>query len=125
MVRNGANGGLGGRVRGRGGARRGAGAASAGAGAGGAGYPLIATLPALFPEWLGDRTFLETHGVRFPYATGPMANGIATSTIVIEMARAGMIGFFGSAGLVPERVEQALVEIETALAGTGASWART
>ena len=24
-------------------------------------YPLLATLPALYPEWLGDRSFLEVH----------------------------------------------------------------
>jgi trans-AT polyketide synthase, acyltransferase and oxidoreductase domains len=119
VVRNGASGGLGVAF---GGEVVPATKGAVGAAASGSGYPLIATLPALFPEWLGDRTFLETHRVRFPYATGPMANGIATSAIVIEMARAGMIGFFGSAGLVPDRVEQALVEIETALAGTGASW---
>ena len=28
-----------------------------------------------------------------------MANGIATTRMVIEMARAGMLGFFGAAGL--------------------------
>jgi len=33
----------------------------------GAGCPLLGTLPALYPEWLGDRSFCETHGVRFPY----------------------------------------------------------
>jgi trans-AT polyketide synthase, acyltransferase and oxidoreductase domains len=122
IVRDGPNGGLGVAFGGELATATGAGAAGAGAPAGGTCYPLIATLPALFPEWLGDRTFLEAHRVRFPYATGPMANGIATTTIVIEMARAGMIGFFGAAGLGPDRVEKALAEIETALAGTGASW---
>lgn len=81
----------------------------------GMGFPLLASLPPLYPEWLGDRTFCETHGVRFPYTTGPMANGIATTRIVIEMARAGMLGFFGSAGLPPARVEAALDEMEREL----------
>lgn len=26
-------------------------------------WPLIATLPAIYPEWLGDRSFCEIHGV--------------------------------------------------------------
>ena len=87
-----------------------------------AAYPLIATLPPLFPEWLGDRSFGETHGVRFPYVTGAMANGIATTDLVIAVARAGMLGFFGAAGLAYPRVEEALGRLEAALGGTGATW---
>jgi trans-AT polyketide synthase/acyltransferase/oxidoreductase domain-containing protein len=81
----------------------------------GQGLPLLASLPALYPEWLGDRSFLEVHGVRFPYVAGAMANGITTPAIVIAMGRAGMLGFFGAAGLHPERVEAALDEIQRAL----------
>ena len=66
-----------------------------------AGVDRIATLPPLYPEWLGDRSFCEAHGVRFPYVAGAMANGIATTRLVIAMARAGMLGFFGAAGLAP------------------------
>lgn len=85
------------------------------------GYPLVATLPAVFPEWLGDRGFCEVHGVRFPYVTGAMANGIATPAVVVAAGRAGLLGFFGAAGLAPARVEAALVEIEAAL-GREAAW---
>ena len=56
---------------------------------------LVGWLPALYPEWLGDRGFLHAHGVRFPYVAGGMANGIATPRLVVAMARAGMLGFFG------------------------------
>ncbi len=79
------------------------------------GLPLLASLPALYPEWLGDRSFLEVHGVRFPYVAGAMANGITTAAIVIAMGRAGMLGFFGAAGLHPEQVEAAIDEIQRAL----------
>jgi len=82
-------------------------------------YPLLATLPALYPEWLGDRSFCEAHSVRFPYVAGAMANGIATSRLVVEMGRAGMLGFFGAAGLMPDTVERAIDDIEAAI-GTGA-----
>jgi PfaD family protein len=44
-----------------------------------------------------------------------MANGIATTDIVIEMARAGMLGFFGAAGLTPPTVEAAIDRMEAAL----------
>ena len=85
----------------------------------GDGLPLVAALPPIYPEWLGDRSFLEVHRVRFPYVTGAMANGIATTDIVIAMARAGMLGFFGAAGLTHARIEAAIDRLEAALAGTG------
>jgi len=88
-------------------------------------WPVIATLPPLYPEWLGDRSFCEIHGVRFPYVSGAMANGIASTRLVIAMARAGFLGFFGAAGLGPGVVEEALFELErelgTADAG-GLAW---
>ncbi len=84
-------------------------------------YPLHAMLPPLFPEWLGDRGFLAAHQVRFPYIAGEMANGIAGPQLVIAMAQAGMLAFFGAGGLDPERVEAALSEIERAT-GPDVSW---
>ena len=66
-------------------------------------YQLVGTLPPIYPEWLGDRSFGEAHGVRFPYVAGEMANGIATTRLVIALARAGMLGFFGAAGLGSSR----------------------
>jgi PfaD family protein len=83
---------------------------------------LLATLPATYPEWLGDRSFLEVHNVRFPYIAGEMANGIATPALVIAMARAGMLGFYGAGGLSRQRIEEGLDEIQGALKGTGFSW---
>ncbi len=85
-------------------------------------YPLMATLPALYPEWLGDRGFLEAHGLRFPYVAGAMANGIATAEIVVAMARAGMLGFFGAAGLTVDAISAGLDTIEAQLGGTGMAW---
>jgi PfaD family protein len=84
-------------------------------------YPLLAALPPLFPEWLGDRSFLETHNVRFPYVTGAMANGIATTRLVMAMGRAGMLGFFGAAGLPLARVTAAVDELQQEL-GTRYTW---
>ena len=83
---------------------------------------LIGVLPPLYPEWLGDRTFSELHRVRFPYVVGEMATGIATTEMVIAAARNGLLGFYGSAGLTPERVERAIDEIEAALAPDQLSW---
>ena len=81
--------------------------------------PLLASLAPLYPEWLGDRSFAEVHRVRFPYVSGAMANGIATARLVIEMARAGFLGFFGAAGLNPDRVEAALDTMHQELGKSG------
>ncbi|GIE97468.1 PfaD family polyunsaturated fatty acid/polyketide biosynthesis protein [Paractinoplanes rishiriensis] len=79
------------------------------------GYELVGVLPALYPEWLGDRSFNRTHGVRFPYVAGEMANGIATVASVTAMARARMLGFFGAAGLAVPAVETAVRELRQGL----------
>ncbi|MEN3308283.1 MAG: trans-AT polyketide synthase, acyltransferase and oxidoreductase domain [Micromonosporaceae bacterium] len=86
-----------------------------------AGWRLVGLLPPLYPEWLGDRGFGEAHQVRFPYVAGEMANGIATTRMVVALARAELLGFFGAAGLAAEHVERAVDELTTAL-GTGSSW---
>lgn len=91
-------------------------------GSGSNGYVHVATLGASYPEWLGDRSFLAAHDLRFPYVAGAMANGIATTKLVIEMARNGMLGFFGAAGLGFERVEQAISELRTTLDPAGLPW---
>jgi trans-AT polyketide synthase, acyltransferase and oxidoreductase domains len=88
---------------------------------GGGDWRLAGTLPPLYPEWLGDRGFAAAHGVRFPYVAGEMANGIATTGMVIALARAELLGFFGAAGLGSDRVEHAIKELDAAL-GSGASW---
>lgn len=76
---------------------------------------VLARLAPLYPEWLGDPGFRDAHQVRFPYVLGAMANGIHTARMTLAAARGGMIGFFGAAGLLPDRIEQALDEIQGAL----------
>ena len=83
----------------------------------GPGEDITGALPPLYPEWLGDRSFQEAHGVRFPYCVGPMANGIASAPLVIAAARAGVLAFFGAAGLSPATVEANLAAIQSALVG--------
>jgi PfaD family protein len=81
----------------------------------------LGTLPPLYPEWLGDRDFGEVHGVRFPYVAGEMARGIATTRMVIAMARAEMLGMFGAAGLDAPAIERAVRELSGAL-GADRPW---
>jgi PfaD family protein len=82
---------------------------------------VVAELPPLRPELLGDGGFGTAHGARYPYAAGEMANGIATVRLVAAMARAGMLGFFGAAGLSPSRVERELAELADLL-GNRRNW---
>jgi PfaD family protein len=79
-------------------------------------YPLRAYLPPLPPESLGDGGFLRDHGVKFPYMTGAMANGIASVELVEAIANGGMLGSFGAAGLSIERITAAIDRLQKSLA---------
>lgn len=83
-----------------------------------AGHRLLAILPPVYPEWLGARGFCEAHRTRFAYVAGEMANGIATTDLVIAVAKAGMLGFFGAAGLKYELVDEAVDRLQAALGDT-------
>ena len=76
---------------------------------------LLYSAPALLPEQLGDAAFRAAHGVRYAYMAGAMANGISSVEMVIALGRAGLLASFGAAGLVPERIEAAIAQIQTAL----------
>jgi len=81
---------------------------------------LLGYLPPIYPEWLGNRSFLDAHGVRFPYVCGEMARGIATAEMVAAMARAGMLGIFGAAGLDVGAVADAIASVKASLGPDGA-----
>jgi trans-AT polyketide synthase/acyltransferase/oxidoreductase domain-containing protein len=70
------------------------------------------------PEQLGDPEFRREHGVRYAYATGAMANGIASVELVEAGAKAGLLSFFGAAGLGLDRVEAAIERLKTSLGTT-------
>lgn len=81
----------------------------------------IGYLPPIFPEWLGDRSFLTRHDLRFAYICGEMARGIASTQMVIAAANAGLLGFFGAAGLDVATVSDAIARIFATL-GPSKSW---
>jgi len=85
-------------------------------------YPLLGILPPLYPEWLGDRGFQETHGVRYAYVGGAMARAIGSADLVIKLGKMGVLGMFGSAGLSPAVIEEAIDKISAALDPQGLSW---
>lgn len=76
------------------------------------GLPLAGYAAPCPPEQLGDAAFRADHQLKYAYVTGAMANGIGSADIVEAMSRAGMLGFFGSAGLAPDIVEQNVVRLK-------------
>lgn len=76
---------------------------------------LLAWVGALQPHQLGAPAFRERYGLRYAYIAGAMANGIASTELVATMARAGMLGFFGAAGLGTQRIEQAVDRLQAEL----------
>lgn len=81
--------------------------------------PLLAWTGPLLPSDLGDPGFRQAYGVRACYVAGAMANGIGSEEVVIAMARIGLMGFFGAAGLPVERIAQAIDRVQAEV-GEGA-----
>lgn len=79
--------------------------------------PLVGYTPALRLSQLGDASFCADHGLQYAYVSGAMANGIGSVAIAREMARAGMLGVFGAAGLPAARVRAAIDELQSTLDG--------
>jgi len=72
-------------------------------------------IPAFPIEQLGDSSFRKTYGVSCAFYTGAMANGIASTEMIIALGKAGFLGSFGSAGLARGQVEAAVEQIQSAL----------
>lgn len=81
--------------------------------------PLRGIVPRIGPEDLGSEEFRAAHGVHQAYIAGAMAGGIASADMVVSLARAGRLGFFGAGGVPIERVAEALGQIRR-LCGEGA-----
>lgn len=76
---------------------------------------VLAYVPPLVPETLGNSDFRAHFGLRYAYYAGAMAGGIASEDLVIALGKAGFMGVFGAAGLLPARIEQAIQRIRNAL----------
>lgn len=61
---------------------------------------------------LGSREFRQSYNLKYAYVTGSMYRGIASEQLVIRVAKAGMLGFFGTGGLSLTRIESAIQEIQ-------------
>jgi len=77
--------------------------------------PLLAHVPPLPPQAFGSAEFKRSHGLRYAYVVGAMANGISSVEMVTAAGHAGMVGFFGAAGLSPAQVETAIDALQRQL----------
>jgi PfaD family protein len=80
-------------------------------------WQLVAFALPFNPTDLGDPAFKSFYGTEYALYSGSMANGISSEELVIAMGNAGFMGFFGSGGLLPNRVEKAIERIQTGLKG--------
>jgi PfaD family protein len=78
-------------------------------------HPVRAFTPSLSPENLGDPEFKKRHNLRYAYVGGAMANGITSTAMVEALGKAGMMGFYGAAGLTLAEVEKAIYEVQQKL----------
>lgn len=77
-------------------------------------------LPAISSRQLGSEHFKTAYKTQYAYYAGAMANGIASTQMVIALGKAGFMGSFGAGGLNIERLEAAIDEIQAALGMDGA-----
>jgi trans-AT polyketide synthase/acyltransferase/oxidoreductase domain-containing protein len=70
---------------------------------------------------LGSRAFCDDFNVRYAYLSGGMYQGIASVEVVVRMAKAGLMGFFGTGGLRMPAIEEAILAIQ-ARVPVGAAW---
>ena len=81
----------------------------------GRGLQVLAMTSPMTANQLGDSTFIEDYGLKYAYKTGAMANGIASEELVIAIGKADLLGSYGAAGQVPDRVLQAIEKIQKEL----------
>jgi PfaD family protein len=77
--------------------------------------PLMAYVPPLHPRQLGNADFRRRYGLDYAYVVGAMANGITSVEMVEAVGKAGMLGFFGAAGLSIEAIETAVDQLQRRL----------
>ncbi|MDB9447351.1 PfaD family polyunsaturated fatty acid/polyketide biosynthesis protein [Anabaena sp. CS-542/02] len=79
------------------------------------GQEMLMSVPPMQVQQLGDPKFLDFHNVKYAYATGSMAHGIASEELVIALGKEKILSSFGAGGLSPDRVEAAIKRIQQAL----------
>ncbi len=79
------------------------------------GIAAVAMLIAISPSHFGDAKFISSHGLRSAYMAGSMANGISGVELVTALGKAGYLASFGSGGVSPARLLDAISSIKDQL----------
>ncbi len=82
---------------------------------GGETFALLASVAPMSPSQLGSERFRASHGLKYAYTAGAMANGIASADLVIALGQAQLLASFGAAGLTAKYIETAIQRIQSAL----------
>src|SRR5699024_8641505 len=64
---------------------------------------------------LGSDSFKRDYNLKYAYLTGGMYRGIASVDLVERIGKKGMMGFYGSGGLHPMEIEEAILTIQKKL----------
>jgi len=79
------------------------------------GIAAVAMLSAISPSQFGDAEFISSHGLRSAYMAGSMANGISGIDLVTALGKVGYLASFGSGGVSPARLLDAISSIKNQL----------
>jgi trans-AT polyketide synthase/acyltransferase/oxidoreductase domain-containing protein len=67
------------------------------------------------PQSLGSPVFKTNYGIKYAYLCGAMYKAIASQQLVVNLARAGLMGYFGTGGLSLREIETAIQAIQSEL----------
>jgi trans-AT polyketide synthase/acyltransferase/oxidoreductase domain-containing protein len=74
---------------------------------------LHSNVKSIDPTRLGHSDFRSEYGVRYAYTAGAMYKAIASEALVVALARAGLIGYFGTGGLTLSGIDTAIESIRS------------
>jgi len=61
---------------------------------------------------LGDEDFKKDYGIKYAYVAGGINPGISSCGFVLRMAKAGLLGYFGTGGLELSQIEASIRDIQ-------------
>lgn len=74
-----------------------------------------AAAPAFTAAGLGSAAFREKFRLKYACLAGGMYRGISSVELVVALARAGLMGFFGTGGLKADEIENGIVRIQESI----------
>lgn len=79
------------------------------------GHPVVAFSQSISTSDFGDPAFITKHGLKSAYMAGSMANAISGIELVTAMGKAGYLASYGSGGVAPEKLLEAIITIKNEL----------